>query len=442
MTVNVDTTRAFRRPSDLQRLVLAVVAAHPADEAHWIEWKCPPVLKGAESAFRISKQILGFANRSPDTAARFAEGTAYVILGAEPGQVSGLEPLDFADLEDSLAPYLGSDAPLWSPAYVEIEGKSVLVITVDAPRWGDPIYLLCKTYQGSGGKKGADDGTVFIRRKASTQRVNSAELCMLQERLKRGGPSATLALQLQCLEGSTMLRSVDFSEEAQNRWLKSRRKGLLEAAQRRNRSIDLFALTSLGNQPDQRSFEEYATEVDAYLKQCADRMKTAAAAAIMEQDINRVRLQLTNPRLENLPNVEVEVYIPGRVASFDHPRDASWLLPEAPWPWGKPRPIFGSLPGVSHLRASLPTSPIVPRGTPILNIKNGGSCTLTFSVGDVRPGASISLPSFTLLVTEPPNSEIVATWKATSTRVDDIQEGSLTLHVAAEEFTFNDLLPV
>ncbi|MGP4104161.1 hypothetical protein [Nonomuraea sp. KM90] len=175
----------------------------------------------------ISKQILGFSNRNPDSAANFAEGTAYVVIGAEPGQINGVTPLDVARLEGSLTPYLGTEGPIWAATYVPVQDKSVLVITVEAPAWGNPIYPLCKTYQPSDGKTGADDGTIFIRRQASTQPAKAAEHRMLQERLRRHTQTAVLALELQWPDTPVPLKSLDVSEEAQNRWLKARRRELL-----------------------------------------------------------------------------------------------------------------------------------------------------------------------------------------------------------------------
>ena len=39
MGIDLDTSRAVRRPSDLEQLVRAILAAHPGDEDESLEWK-------------------------------------------------------------------------------------------------------------------------------------------------------------------------------------------------------------------------------------------------------------------------------------------------------------------------------------------------------------------------------------------------------------------
>jgi hypothetical protein len=54
--------------------------------------------------------------------------------------------MDPAVVEGKLTPYVGSREPRWSCSNVEVEGKTVAVVIVEAPRWGDPIHTLRKTY--------------------------------------------------------------------------------------------------------------------------------------------------------------------------------------------------------------------------------------------------------------------------------------------------------
>jgi hypothetical protein len=46
-------------------------------------------------------------------------------------------------IESWIAPYVGNRVA-WEPAYVEIDGRHVLFITVEAPRWGEPPFPLRK----------------------------------------------------------------------------------------------------------------------------------------------------------------------------------------------------------------------------------------------------------------------------------------------------------
>lgn len=126
MALNIDISRTLRRPSDLVRLVEAVVAGLAEDEADWIEWKSTLDLRTIEGQFTVAKHILGLANRTPGQAVRFVEGLGYIIVGAEPGSVAGVVPIDPAKVDDGLSKYLGNPGPMWSPSYVEVQGQSVV----------------------------------------------------------------------------------------------------------------------------------------------------------------------------------------------------------------------------------------------------------------------------------------------------------------------------
>jgi hypothetical protein len=183
VTLVIDTSRPLRSPAAQVELVQAVLAADETDETEWVEWKSLLDLTRAEGRFAIASQILGFANRHPDRASRFVGGCAYLIVGAEPGTMSGQPVMDPADLDNALRPYLGDAGPVWSPLWPKVSGCHVLVVTVEAPRWGDPIFVLRKAFDRH------EDGTVFVRRPGATRRASAAEMDHLLVRLlQRRGP--------------------------------------------------------------------------------------------------------------------------------------------------------------------------------------------------------------------------------------------------------------
>lgn len=185
----VDPRRALRRPSDLAQLV-AAIRGGLLDEAHWLEWKSTLDPKSKHGAFTIARAILGFANRDPVRAARDCEGCAYVVVGAEPSHVAGVEALDPAVLEQAVAPYVGGhNGPTWAPTYTTVDGSVVLVVTVEAPRAGDRAWPLRKTFQGANGD-GANDGVIFVRHLGKTERASSADMDMLVVRAT-GSAAAT-----------------------------------------------------------------------------------------------------------------------------------------------------------------------------------------------------------------------------------------------------------
>ena len=183
MTLNIDTSTAFRSAQRLTALVQAVRQASSHDmETHWLEWKSSLDFDSPAGRFAAARAIIAFANRHPETAARECEGEAYLVVGAEPGQVVGVDVLDAAVIHDKLRPFV--DGPNWTVGYVEVEGNSVLVITVAPPQPGDRIHSLVSPYQGN------RSGTVFHRGVASSAPATHRELGMLQDRLLRTPPES------------------------------------------------------------------------------------------------------------------------------------------------------------------------------------------------------------------------------------------------------------
>jgi hypothetical protein len=133
VSLNIDTWHPMRRPSELEALVRAVLDAVAEDEAEWIEWKSNLALDNTEGWFSISKQVLGMANRNPERAARFVGGLGYLVVGVEPARLLGVNPVDVAKLDAYLQRYLGSNGPVWAPTYLTVDGKTVLVVVVEAP---------------------------------------------------------------------------------------------------------------------------------------------------------------------------------------------------------------------------------------------------------------------------------------------------------------------
>jgi hypothetical protein len=190
MVLQIDTRFALRTPDEYAALVEAVVNADPVsdNETHWLEWKGPLPIDKAEGQFSIAKAILAFANREPSPAASVCEGTAYMIVGAEPGSAPGVTPIDHADLGQGVRKY--TDGPRWSPHYVRHGNATVLLVVVEAPRRGDPIHVLGKTYNSFAA------GTIFHRGTAQSEPAGPKEVAMLQQRLLEGARAPGLALGL------------------------------------------------------------------------------------------------------------------------------------------------------------------------------------------------------------------------------------------------------
>jgi hypothetical protein len=77
--------------------------------------------------FETVRHVLGFGNRTVLAAQSTFEGCAYLLAGVEPGNLVGTKVVDPADLDNQLSDYIAPGQPRWSPHYVTVHGKSVMV---------------------------------------------------------------------------------------------------------------------------------------------------------------------------------------------------------------------------------------------------------------------------------------------------------------------------
>ncbi|MPY81277.1 MAG: hypothetical protein GEV04_23245, partial [Actinophytocola sp.] len=146
MPIAIDSSRPYLSPSELEDLVRAVMGADPHNESTWIEWKSRLGLEEMSTHHHIAKHVLGFANRTVETARAHAGGYAYLIIGADPKGLLGISPVDPANLRPWIERYVGS-AVRWRSEYLTEQNKQVLVVIVEPPRAGDPIYPLRRHFQ-------------------------------------------------------------------------------------------------------------------------------------------------------------------------------------------------------------------------------------------------------------------------------------------------------
>ncbi|WP_405533729.1 hypothetical protein OG592_41655 (plasmid) [Streptomyces avidinii] len=92
-----------------QALIRAVLGATSADESRWLEWKSDLDVSKPDGAFGVARAILGFANRMPDVATRWAGGHAYLLVGVEEGALHGVTTHDVEKVDPWIARYLGED---------------------------------------------------------------------------------------------------------------------------------------------------------------------------------------------------------------------------------------------------------------------------------------------------------------------------------------------
>lgn len=185
MAISFDSAAAPGTAEEAAAVVDAVLAASPADELDWIEWKSSLELSNKTVRGILARHILGMANRPSDSAAANADGRGFVVVGAEPENRCGVEAADPADLSQGIDSFLGPERPSWRMNYDDRDGLPVLVLTVAAPRPGDPVFTLHKELQvvsPSGKQKEYPRGTIFVRYPGRTEVARPEDVRALLER--------------------------------------------------------------------------------------------------------------------------------------------------------------------------------------------------------------------------------------------------------------------
>jgi hypothetical protein len=422
LALAIDTTAAVRGPSARLALVKAVAAAPATEpETDWIEWKSEADLTAKAWQGELASHILGFANRDPRGAARNVEGCAYLLVGVEAGALGGITPVDSAQLDDGISRYLGgADGPRWEPDYIEIDGKTVLVITVEAPRDGDPIFTLRKAFSTTAGRT-QHEGRIFVRQLGKTSpEPTSAEIEMLTRRLRP--PRQGLDLEL-VRSGDDPVVPLLLTEKSRQDWLVRRRAQLLEGVPKGPvGDVGNALLTVTRGLRENRTPATYRKEVDVYIEELDAAFEELARADAVRRGLGRVSLSVRNNSDENFRGLLVELHIAGEVMAFFDDEEALALF-ENPKP---PRAWDTSLLD-SVARIELPNMRSGDHGW----IDNAASARVRYPVFDLRPGYRRELADLFLIVGPDRAGETLALdWMATSTSVSGSIEGTVEVPVA------------
>lgn len=487
-----DTDRPPLREQDFVALVRAVVAARPGDESSWLEWKGHLELAKPDAKGAVARCIVAFANRDPQAAARFCDGRAYLVVGAEPGRIVGIAEADPADLTGWWEPYLGVDGPRWEPHWVTVEGATVLVVEVDTPRRGDPLHVIRKETLG------VRDGDIYLRRAGKSERATSADIRALS--LRAGGARSLTGVSVRLSEPE-QLTPVAFDLEAIEVYLdavrdaclaslrtvqpprtpkafnpvdltstsEGKKSGVslgeledLEEREAAGASLDdtdrarleqgraeakaamsglreLVSSNSFGwsVKPETRTAEQYIAEVERYLDTLRQELPDELAAAASHKLLLR-SFVLTNDTEQNLEGVRLVVHIPGKAAAIepDEPRPGLSAPPRRFGPVRENPLHFGtSLTSAAYLSRLQHSSPRLRSG---VDIEDGGSVRLRFDPKHLRPHDTVELDPVVLLL--PDNGPVTATWEATSTSLNGVLRGELVIPVAGSALSIQEAL--
>ncbi len=420
-----------------QQLVRFVLGETSAEESHWLEWKSTLDLDEASGVFHIARAVLGFSNRAPDPAARACDGFAYLVVGVSPGELQGIARLDPADLPNKLEPFLGThEAPQWSPTWVEIDERLVLIVEVAPPRPGHPIHTLRK--QGAG----VQAGHVFVRREGKTEQASPEDMRALTQRAS-GERAPGLELIVDCsTSGPLQWVSRAAVDDVTRRAVAIQAQVLLDQAKwheeraMRNQDDDLTAtvkalnlLAAMGSTPrkDPRTFQQFIDEVEKWRAEA----QLAATLNIGRQlmELNPLVIRVTNSTEEPVKDVRVKLTIDADISAETEVGEIE-TLPRRPRAFGSPEPLLPPDLGLYGPRQFLPSelqSLYHPTDFTLAN----EPLAVEWDVGDLHAGETAEMePIYLTAADQDDQLDITARWVATSGSLGGIPKGSVRLPVA------------
>lgn len=250
MLETLDTNLDLTNHEDLEGLLeWAYANDDKAVETHAIELKSTlnftDRAEKKKSYAKIIKFILATSNRAEELALRDFYGYAVMIIGLGQGDVSGIEKgPEEKDFKSFARPYFGLDAPGFHFRYVTFHEKQLLLVLVDPPTLGQPVYVCSKDLQN----EGLVDGAVFYRGSNETSLAKSSELREIIKRSYGGVPKQKLLI-----EGCFVLYSGDWVADRSvlrrvaggiaEELRKNKQEQELEAFERRKKNLFLIDFT-------------------------------------------------------------------------------------------------------------------------------------------------------------------------------------------------------
>ncbi len=474
MALDLDLSRQLRGIDGRRDLVRAIVNGHPSDESVWLEWKTDPGLRTKRGCFHIAKAILGMANRPVEVAARHCGGHGYIVVGVEPDNLSGVDMPDPAEWIDSAEIYLkGEIGPSWECMIVPMDGKDILVVTVDPPLHGDPPWPLRKefdTYRS---------GLIFVRKQGKTEPALAEDVDALGRRAASGG-SQIPELLIEVIGDVPLpwLVGAEISDQVEV-WAQDRRDQRLRAAHavedersgsaRSLEAADPLDTLGLGGstflaqhagllnaaadaqsvfsqyeiEPDKRSIGEYTAELDAWLDELLEAASNDLLRRYCDNGHGLVQLRVENNSTQYLPGVELKLHIPLKEAQGFASVPEGDDIPRPPWPFGKPkqRP---SIQDTLLAGGSVPFIPTVGYDREIFRDTTieDGSIRVTLDAGDLRPRADYRGDAFYIfLPLRPPDGLLHMSWTATVKNRDGMIEGQMAVPIQEIPIDVSDVLP-
>lgn len=413
MTLNFDAEQPVVGLRSQQALIKAVLAASSADESRWLEWKSGLDVSKPAGAFAVARTILGFANRMPDVAVQWAGGHAYMLVGVEEGELNGVTPHDVEKVDPWLARYLG-DFDRYQFTYVPYDNRDgprqVMLVDVSPPRWGDPIYPLCKACAD------AYAGTVFHRYPGRTQPAQPREIQSLTERARRAVHRISVDVALSA--GTVAI--IPATDDIRGELLSVMREEMLEQLETGGEVGRAGGRNALAFGPqanafrylsslDPRSPDDFRKEVEQYLRDFDLAMQQTLALTVGSTGIP-LRLKLSNPGESFLAKVEVVLRLPDTVQAHVVDEDE-----EVDWPTEPKAYRSGSVP-IAGMGFPYRMGPLPTMYSPDIDHEEGHTI-IRFAPVDLRPHESVPLDPIALFSTAGTEEPVAGQWRATATNM-------------------------
>ncbi len=426
MALTLDTSRQFRSVNELVELVRAISSAPSTEsEPDWLEWKREADLTNRSWMARVARYIAGFANRDPVVAKGWAGGCSYLVIGVEPGNVSGVSPVDNADLHARISRFV-RDTVRWSPQYVQHEGKQVLVITVEPPEPGDQIVAMLADFQSNERSAwGCRKGDVFIRRHGKTELAGQEDYDMLVRRFAASAAQAS-GISVEVLHTATAV-PVACGPDAVSEWCERLKRALLEPLEQ---EPDRGRSSTPGLNFEKRSPEEYRRQVESYVSEMAPLLPAIICCAALMDRAPGLELVVVNETENNFSGARVEVSIEGEVWAYRNTEEDMPEMPRPPRKWGS-APEF-HLPGINAASRLDMLDLWGPQ------IDNSGSVRIEFPDDDLRPGARVELDPIHLVCDANLAGEtLTGNWTATSSSARGVVRGEFPIQVSSSVASLN-----
>ncbi|MGC4991342.1 ATP-binding protein [Nocardia salmonicida] len=412
--MSIDFTRLPQGQMEWSELVEHLRDTGDDYETDYLEVKSDvdPTIKPGRA--KITKYILGSANRMPDIAGQHFTGHGVMVLGVGNGAIPGVPKIDEKDLKNYLSAYLGKGArPRWWTERVDIPGvpdRYVLIIVIAPPQNGDPIFPCRKEFPDPSGKgMMLMNGAVYLRRSSETITANADEIDALSVRLTAGyNPKAEPSVTV---NGSVY--RVRCSREIFDRHIKAVREMLGTPVERQS----YFESTSLFT--ERRSAAEFRAEVDEWEREFANGI-SILVNDVIGAFVAPIEIQIVNHGGAYISQPEVYIDLDGKEIRFvdinDHNEYAiAYELPDLPAKWGTAHhwtdfaPLAAAAPYDSGV-----LGPVDSHGVVSIR-KEDNSLRMSFRLKDLRVGAppSRTETDFVLITTENAGVKFSGRWKLT-----------------------------